>query len=651
MIFCNEINCKSQKLNSVTKAILDIIYEFYIFKNINFDFLLYGESSSHINDLINEVTKHLNENAIPINLVNIIEIDKWNHKMNNSAVIFIKSKEMLTKLHHHVSIVKKHSADMQLRSLEPKLFKFLVYIEEIKSIEELRDAISKYNTALMVRPPNLKYFEFFITVDEFTVNLTANVVFTEKQCGIFEQKLLNSFDKSSQKWNKKLENFDLFKNFHGCLFTFIVEYARSFYVENHREIYHLLQTDSEKFQTVIQDKNLKFGGFTSEILEIMSKKKNFSYHCTLLNTRGGDKIIFYGTKNYKTLGLNSAVLGFGPIERSRSHYHYSLPFGHSDYYYLVTPNDLYTNYEKLIFPFDFTSWMIILLIFGISFVIILCLHFCPKWIKNRIIGKDVKNPGFNTLGIFFGISQVKLPSETLSRLILFIFICFCLIIRTCYQSMMFEFMTSDMRRPLPVSIEDLRKMNYTIVVQHGYVENSNNVIISGRKSPKVLNVSFADFKIYYKKALNDETNEKFAFLVDSDFHAYLNTTFCQSLTKMENEKLTKMTSYFMFVNNILLHELNDIINRLVPTGIAQHLSDFGLWSLFRPIAEEFRDPRRILSLNDLEFGFVLWLIACLISLVCFIFEISYVKTKPLLKKLIGLIGFYRLLRIRLNVVH
>jgi hypothetical protein len=75
---------------------------------------------------------------------------------------------------------------------------------------------------------------------------------------------------------------------------------------------------------------------------------------------------------------------------------------------------------------------------------------------------DVTNPAYNALGIFFGISQLRLPCESFSRFVLLLYIWFCLIFRTCYQSMMFEFMTSDMRKPVPASIDDLILMNYTI---------------------------------------------------------------------------------------------------------------------------------------------------------------------------------------------
>jgi hypothetical protein len=44
---------------------------------------------------------------------------------------------------------------------------------------------------------------------------------------------------------------------------------------------------------------------------------------------------------------------------------------------------------------------------------------------------------------------------------------------------MFEFMTSDMRKPLPESLEDLQKMNYTTIVTEAY-SDVNNELVNGR---------------------------------------------------------------------------------------------------------------------------------------------------------------------------
>jgi hypothetical protein len=49
--------------------------------------------------------------------------------------------------------------------------------------------------------------------------------------------------------------------------------------------------------------------------------------------------------------------------------------------------------------------------------------------------------------------------------------------------MMFELMTTDMRKPLPETIDDLVKWNYTIVVSNNTGERdefTNNMIMYGR---------------------------------------------------------------------------------------------------------------------------------------------------------------------------
>jgi hypothetical protein len=50
--------------------------------------------------------------------------------------------------------------------------------------------------------------------------------------------------------------------------------------------------------------------------------------------------------------------------------------------------------------------------------------------------------------------------------------------------MMFELMTTDMRKPMPECIEDLREMSYTIVIlntTHKIYDKTNELIINGRE--------------------------------------------------------------------------------------------------------------------------------------------------------------------------
>ncbi|KAG5667697.1 hypothetical protein PVAND_015668 [Polypedilum vanderplanki] len=242
--------------------------------------------------------------------------------------------------------------------------------------------------------------------------------------------------------------------------------------------------------------------------------------------------------------------------------------------------------------------------------------------KNKAL-TGINNPAYNALGSMFGISQLRLPQESSNRIALLLFIWFWLIFRTCYQSKLFEFMTTDMRKPMPTSINDLSEMNYTIVLVEGAekYERAKKEIINERNSPNILKVTYEDFESFYQSALNVHPKFKSAFLVSNFHHAVLNSTFKNSLTIMSNEKLSKSVGYAVTKNMFLFNHLNFIISQLIPTGIAKNQDNYGLWFNFRPFDIEIVDPRRILSLTDLEFGFFLWLFSLSLPITCFLCEI------------------------------
>lgn len=84
--------------------------------------------------------------------------------------------------------------------------------------------------------------------------------------------------------------------------------------------------------------------------------------------------------------------------------------------------------------------------------------------RSRIIlyGHKISTPSMNVIQTIFGLSQARLPRQNFSRFILTLFVGFCLIFRTCFQSKFFEFMTSEPRRLPPQSIEELIDRKYEL---------------------------------------------------------------------------------------------------------------------------------------------------------------------------------------------
>jgi len=56
-------------------------------------------------------------------------------------------------------------------------------------------------------------------------------------------------------------------------------------------------------------------------------------------------------------------------------------------------------------------------------------------------------PALNVLSVFFGLGQMILPGRNFARFLLMLFIIWSLIVTTGYQSVMFEHLQTDNRKP------------------------------------------------------------------------------------------------------------------------------------------------------------------------------------------------------------
>jgi len=138
----------------------------------------------------------------------------------------------------------------------------------------------------------------------------------------------------------------------------------------------------------------------------------------------------------------------------------------------VTPSDKYTAYEKLILPFDFYTWILIFVTFLMTFATIFITNRLSKSTQDLVYGHAIETPIWNVISVFFGISQTRLPNNNFPRFILMLFIYFCLIFRTCFQSKFFEFLTSEPRWPPLKTIEDLIDRNYNVYVMNSTMSAS-----------------------------------------------------------------------------------------------------------------------------------------------------------------------------------
>ncbi|KAL7015539.1 hypothetical protein ACKWTF_016506 [Chironomus riparius] len=69
---------------------------------------------------------------------------------------------------------------------------------------------------LSLKQGTLEMFEFLLINDENFLYLASIEWFTEQACNQLQIKVLNSFNKITRKWQKKLETYQKFQNFYSC---------------------------------------------------------------------------------------------------------------------------------------------------------------------------------------------------------------------------------------------------------------------------------------------------------------------------------------------------------------------------------------------------------------------------------------------------
>jgi hypothetical protein len=156
----------------------------------------------------------------------------------------------------------------------------------------------------------------------------------------------------------------------------------------------------------------------------------------------------------------------------------------------------------------------------------------------------------------------------------------------------------------------------------------------------------------YCKNIHSNASAKEAYQV-SEILNMIYRSFC----KISSTRLIPLDFYnnipysISFYKNSIMHDLlHDVLEKTIPAGIPQYFYKYEQEDRYRISGhknEEILESRRILSLNDLEYGFVLWAIACGISTTVFIIE--YLGPKFMkVRDSVGIIYFMRLLRARLS---
>lgn len=422
---------ESFEITSISEAFDNVIEEFYVKNQIRFDVFIISDESDDFEGVKSKVLGRIHAKIIKT-LDFVKNRSRFLFIAYTSAVIFAFSCTDYNWINR-----------IRIDSQYPHDFKFLIYIHDCGLNDIVRNIkVLMNNEKLNHLVGIIEQFEYLLINDGNFVQLVTIEWFTERGCNEPVIKVLNSFNKMTQRWNQSLESYQKFQDFHGCKVSLCID------------IPSYINCNGNAWNGESNGKTVTLG-FTQHIFVNMSRYFNFTVDYSKDLNTSLDVVICY-------------IVG-----RFNSHLEVYL---HPTNFFveirdviLATPGELYTSYEKLRLPFDDETWTFLISTFLIAFVAIFIINRLPKYIQDQFYGKNVLTPTLNVISTFFGISQSSLPVQNIPRFILIMFVWFCLIFRTCYQSKLFEFMTSESRKPPPLSVEDLRERNYTLQVIENYV--------------------------------------------------------------------------------------------------------------------------------------------------------------------------------------
>jgi len=363
-----------------------------------------------------------------------------------SAFMFVKSLKSFLEISNKVDFVRHQN----------EAIKYFIITQNLK-LSDIKSSLTRYYKPMKLNifSKSILIYTYFVITESDKISLVSIEWFSPKQCNNIHLKTLNVFTKKSMKWKSKLRNHEKFLNFHGCELTLMVPVGDQKSIASERKM------------------------LSRAIFQIASKK--YKYKCNFQSVISkSEGLLRYGPKDVEFVVENQKItypnIYFEVIDVKQSNIRIRTSNSIMDLEYtaLTTPGELYTPYEKLLLPFDTWTWILIFATYSATFVSIFLINHMPEKIKDVVYGKKVRTPVWNVVGLIFGIGQTRLPDKSFARFILLLFIWFCLIFQVCFQSKMFEFMTSEPRRPSPKTLADLADQNYEL-----YALSFEDVIHSG----------------------------------------------------------------------------------------------------------------------------------------------------------------------------
>lgn len=166
----------------------------------------------------------------------------------------------------------------------------------------------------------------------------------------------------------------------------------------------------------------------------------------------------FGVINQIIEGYSDFILGYFVNEQRSRHMDCSNAYFFFSVIVIIPLGAPFSALENMHRPFELTVWLAFLSTITLAYVLIVVARLHLK------LHKSLSN--FHIfLGLIFGESVAKLPKQNSARIFLIALVMFCLIVRTAYQSKMFNFFQAGHNKAMVKNLADMEERKFSLYVE------------------------------------------------------------------------------------------------------------------------------------------------------------------------------------------
>lgn len=288
-----------------------------------------------------------------------------------------------------------------------------------------------------------------------SVKLTTFFPFQENKCRKADPTQINTFVEDS--WTNQEFFPKKLKNFHNC---------------------PIKVGSPPNFLSFIEVKSangsVDYVGSDAEILRLLADTMNFEMSVNYSSTPNEWGLVFengsaVGVIDQVVSGDSDMVMGyFLDWERSQA-LDQSCAYFFQPVVVIVPSGAPFTSLENLFRPFSFVLWLSMTATLSCATICIFYLKLRSSTVRHWFFENDVHNSYYNLLMIIVGGSINTLPKQNFPRILIMTFVLFCLVMRTVYQSQMFNYLQAGDNKKMVKTLQDMddRGFDFHILVYPG----------------------------------------------------------------------------------------------------------------------------------------------------------------------------------------